>query len=275
MRRLSQTSSFERAAFTLIELLVVISIIGLLAGLLVPALSRARESAQTTVCMANLRSLNSALMVYTVDNDDRFPAYYKMLPGQWNDGIVKIGSQSYRPIESSVLLNYIGRDFQDFTCPVFARRVNQDLIPPEGLAFSYTFNWNLCPRSKEDYPNDCEGLVKVSKVRKPGEMGVFCEENWYQHPAYGPTIMNDGRIVAIRWPDQDTFGTFHRRRRSDRYIDGNPPYDGDDPMMTGDANISFLDGHVGPCDTTETEEVLYDDNRRVKYGRVAREAGGA
>ncbi len=254
-----------RKAFTLIELLVVISVISLLAALLVPALSRARESAQTTVCMANLRNLTSALSVYTVNNDDRLPAYHQLLPGQWNDGITRVGHQSFRRIENSVLAGYIGYDFQDYTCPVFAREVPDALIPDVGLAFSYTYNWNLCWKSKLDYRDDAEGLIKTSKARRPGEMGVFCEENWYPHPTYGPTVMNDGRIVAIRWPDQDTFGTFHRRRKSDRYVNGNPACTDNDPMLTGNANISFLDGHVAPCDTTETEEVLYDDNRHVKY----------
>ena len=252
-------------AFTLIELLVVISVISLLAAVLLPALSSARESAQTTVCMSSLRGLTTALSVYVVDNDDRLPAYHQLLPGQWNDGLITSGGNSYRPIEKSVLLSYTGYDFQDFTCPVFARLVPDDQIPAEGVSFTYTYNWNLCWKSKFDYPKTCEGLTKVSKVRRPGEMGVFCEENWYTHPSYATDAMNDGRIVVIRWPDQDTFGTFHRRRKVDRYADGNPPYTGKDPMMTGNANISFLDGHVAACDTTETEEVLYDDDSRVQY----------
>ena len=119
----------QRKAFTLIELLVVISIVTLLGAILLPALSKARESAQTTVCMANLRNLTSALCVYVADNDDNLPAYHQLLPGQWNGGSLTVGHQSYRPIENSILLKYIGYDFQDFTCPVFARGVDEDLIP--------------------------------------------------------------------------------------------------------------------------------------------------
>ena len=265
MRYLDRTNDTGAKAFTLIELLVVISIIGLLAGILVPALSRARESAQTTVCMANLRGLTSALSVHVVDNDDRLPAYQQLLPGQWDDGVVQSGGRFYRYIENSILLDYIGYDFQDFTCPVFARLAPDDVIPDVGVAYSYTYNWNLCWQSKIDYPKTCEGLIKVAKVRKPGELGVFCEENWYTHSSYATDEMNDGCIVVIDWPDQDTFGTFHRRRKSDRYVDGNPPYKGNNRMMTGNANISFLDGHVAACDTTESEEVLYDDDSRVNY----------
>ncbi len=74
--RFSLAQRFKSGGFTLIELLVVIAIIALLAAILFPVFSRARENARRSSCQSNLKQIGIGVMQYVQDYDDYFPTLH-------------------------------------------------------------------------------------------------------------------------------------------------------------------------------------------------------
>src|SRR5690349_23940222 len=73
MQGVSKATLRTRRAFTLVELLVVIGIIAVLVSILLPSLNRAREAANQTKCLSNLRQLGLAFVMYVNESKGKFP----------------------------------------------------------------------------------------------------------------------------------------------------------------------------------------------------------
>jgi prepilin-type processing-associated H-X9-DG protein/prepilin-type N-terminal cleavage/methylation domain-containing protein len=220
MNKNRQKTTFS-IAFTLVELLVVISIIGLLAGLAVPAINGGLKSAKAGACLSNLHQIGVATMAYAADNSFKLPNAGTGPSDMWATQLatfISTGTKSKKSI---------------FVCPGCEKTVVE--ATGNNVAVTYGVHNGLMP--KGGTASNISSVVRSTEVILAGDV---CQDpgnkGWSPFCIEQPSIISSqgGRSGSIDLTSPITVGT-----DSDK---------GNNPSLryrhSGKVNVVMCDGHA-------------------------------
>lgn len=212
----------SRAGFTLIELLVVIAIIAILAGLLLPALGKAKGRAHTTGCLNNLRQLHIAWTLYADDSGDRLVNNHGRPEtitkrNNWANNVQDWATSNdnidTKLVTDALLGVYVARSASVFKCPSDrSMAANGERIRSYSMNCMVGDPGELLDRFNPTYVQ----FLTSASISDPSKIFVFLDEH--------PDTLNDGFFMnpldSYKWGNRP--GSYH----------------------DGAGNFSFADGHI-------------------------------
>jgi prepilin-type N-terminal cleavage/methylation domain-containing protein len=229
-----------RKAFTLIELLVVVAVIAILAAMILPALSKAKERARLTQCMNNVRQLILGVTLYTEDNSGFMPVSDLPDLTVWTLNLLVV---NFQPDSLGKVWPYLGHSKKVFYCP----NDNENVTYYE----PFSWDWDLYP--------ELSGSYCLRGVDQP-------DDDLHAEPGFDPmgktlSEVSKRPILSCMWMQRD----------------GNPrfplgfhlfPSGGKYPVAYGDGHVVILPypkAPMPPFDPSSPPDILPNEFLQIQW----------